>query len=148
MKLESATIAVSLNEGCYALHEENQVRPAPTRRKGTYETQWRRVQQLYVIRDDHLAVYEEDIGPAVPNDEGFNLLGGVVEESGKILIFHTVAEMREWADDERGSLRIASMLREMAPIDLKQGLIDHYEKRVPERAKRSVFGRTYKKQRD
>lgn len=146
MHLESATIAVSLDEGCFALHEENIIRR--TLKRNSSETEWRRVQQLYVVRNDRIAVYEEDIGPAVPHDEGFNLIGGVLFESGRIEIYHTVAEMREWADEERDTRRVTSLLKEMAPIDLRQGLIDHYEQIEPRRVNRSVYGHKWHKQRN
>ena len=59
----------------------------------------RRVQRLVVVRNDELADFVQDIGPAVVVPQ-FNIIGGF-EDGGKYYIEETVGRMLTIANQER-----------------------------------------------
>jgi hypothetical protein len=140
--LEAATLAISMDEPCWGLSEENLLRPTP----GGRGTSWRRIQRITVMRQDRPTVYEEDLGPeerfpAVP----FTIPGGVLTGNGKYEILHTVGELREIA----GYLREARQtpLDEIRRRDLIKGYYDDIEVRPLDRRRASSFGPAITRQR-
>jgi len=84
----TGTTYIAQDEPCFLLCEMNL--------KSADQTKRRRYQIIYVIRDDKIAEYREDIGPASKIDQ-FRIPGGAIED-GRIHIEHTVAELKEIAD--------------------------------------------------
>ena len=83
--MKPATLLVKEDERAWSLRERNLVRP-PTH-------QWHRYQIITVVRDDHLAEWWHDLGPA----EQFKGPEIEVPSLGE----HSVAELREIADGYR-----------------------------------------------
>jgi len=95
---------------------------------------FRRYQSIFVVRDDHLAKYMEDMGPAhlflasgfdIPGGDPGNPLGAWEE---------TVGSLREWADTFREWLAKRRIQREVP--DLINGFYDQVEQE--HRAKRRM----------
>ena len=115
------TIVVSMDEPCFVLVEENWQSPGS---RGFH-----RYQTVRVIRDDRLAEYQTDLGPASRFRKAipFRLLGGVrYPDSGRIEICHTVGELRDIADLFRSGKIPAP---EIEPSDLATGYYDHMDQR-------------------
>ena len=66
------------------------------------EHDYHRYQLVYVVRDDSLAEYRADLGPAwgFANDQ-FRIPGGSVNDDGRIEIVHTVGELQDIAEELR-----------------------------------------------
>jgi len=100
---------------------------------------WRRYQVIDVVRNDQLAEYREDLGPAwLYAAHQFNWIGGVVDEdTGKIQIFETVGRLREYARRQREEEPFTAQIE---PTDL----IGEYANYIDELPKidvvRSTFG--------
>lgn len=84
--MRQATTYVNTGEPCFSLWEEN--------------LNGRRIQRLVVVRNDELADFIHDIGPAVaaPN---ISIPGGQRESNGKLDIWETVGRLQEYAERER-----------------------------------------------
>jgi hypothetical protein len=95
MSLLPATLEVSYDEPAFNLSELIQPTPigAP-----------RRFQIILVIRNDALAEYRIDLGPASAfTTPEFRIPGGVVDEiTGRGEILHTVGELKDIAIEMRG----------------------------------------------
>lgn len=101
--LETATLAISLDEHAWSLRELNL--PAPDF-KGK-----RRFQIIEVVRGDRLVKWQLDMGPAKSfNADQFNLMGGFVDERGKGHCFHSVGELRDMADELRNRDRLPDVI--------------------------------------
>ena len=83
--MKPVTLAVHEDEKAWSLRERNLVRPP--------SFQLHRYQIITVIRDDALAEWWHDLGPAA------NFKGPEIEVPS--LLCHSVAELREIADGER-----------------------------------------------
>ena len=110
----------------------------------------RRYRILYVVRNDNLAEYREDMGLASDfNAPPFRILGGVTEGS-KVYFEHTVGELLDMADylrDEGPKFRQRLRDKE-AESTMVQDAIDQYEERSQIIANRSSYGPTGHTQRD
>ena len=95
MSLLPATLEVSYDELAFNLSEL--IQPAPVGAP-------RRFQIILVIRNDALAEYRIDLGPASDfTTPEFRIPGGVVDEStGRGEILHTVGELKDIAIEMRG----------------------------------------------
>ena len=89
---------VMRNEPCFALTEIDNMSP-----KGKMH----RYRKLMVIRNDKIAEYVEDMGLAKKQKHSqCRVMGGCVDEtSGRIYIEHTVAELRDIADQLKSGHR-------------------------------------------
>ena len=92
MSLLPATLEVSYDEPAFNLSEL--IQPAPVGAP-------RRFQIILVLRNDALAEYRIDLGPASEfATPEFRIPGGVVDEAtGRGEILHTVGELKDMADD-------------------------------------------------
>jgi hypothetical protein len=131
--LLAETLAVREDEPCFLLVEANLQSPG---NRG-----WHRYQVLTVVRDDRLAQAHIDLGPrerftAPP----FRVLGGVQDETtGRLTIEHTVGELRDIADVQRGGhLPVPEALLETS--DLMNEYRDLQDRRRKARANQSLFG--------
>ena len=84
--MRQATAHVNTGEPCFSLWEEN--------------VGGRRIQRLVVVRNDELADFVHDIGPAVPAPKT-EIIGGFREPNGKLDIVETVGSLQQWAERER-----------------------------------------------
>lgn len=91
-RLEIVAPVVREDEPCYSLREW--VEQSPGYRG------FHRYRIIKVIRNDRIAAYREDLGPANAfKTYEFVIPGGVMDErTGRIEILHTVAELRHLAD--------------------------------------------------
>ena len=123
---------VSEDEPCYWLTELHLQAPDY---KG-----FRRYQIVWVVRDDALAQYITDLGLAskYKGVEQFSVQGGGTDEdTGRIWIEHTVAELQEIADIHRAGLMGKP---EHKPRDLKLALLTQLDEQRIGRSRRSTFG--------
>lgn len=91
--LETATVAVNLDEPAYSLRELNEWEPG--------RDMYRRWQIIRVVRNDRLVTWRHDLGDASKFDAlQFIIPGGVVEE-GKPRVWETVGSLRDMADKLR-----------------------------------------------
>ena len=114
-----------------------------------YKSQ-RRYQIIYVVRNDSLAEYREDLGPARLFDAPpFRILGGA-QDGDRFYFEHTVAELRDMADILRGDAsNFKAKMRELQESStLIKDAIDQFEERQQIINNRSVFGPTGATQRD
>lgn len=92
-----ATNVVKMDEPSYGLAEVNLQSPG--------SLGFHRYQIIYVIRQDALAEYREDLGP-VSGAQQFRVPGGVVDEiTGRIEICHTVGELIDIANFLRAGIK-------------------------------------------
>lgn len=134
--LELRTRVVFDDEPCYYLGEF--IRPSRSFKSSS------RYQLIKVVREDRLVTAWVYLGPAkgFAQDE-FQIPGGEITE-GRGKVWHTVAELREIADE----LRSRKPRRELEPADL-QGAFRRFSEERKRRAKRqSTFGAGVKLQRD
>jgi hypothetical protein len=117
--IETATIAVSLDEPAFELKELNLQGPPA---KG-----WRRYQLIRVVRSDRLATFKEDLGPAKDfTVDQFQIPAWVMDDiTGRVEIFHTVGQLREIADTMR--LGIVDTHREIETPDLWSDWLNQQE---------------------
>lgn len=128
-------LAIDYSEPCYSLEELNL--PGPDS-KGI-----RRYQILRVVRNDRLAEFKKDMGVNCKAEQ-FRILGGIRNEAtGRIEIFHTVAELQEIAD----FMRYTPPQHETQTPDLIQGYHDRIEKLRAAKVAQSQFGPNHKTQR-
>ena len=118
MSLLPATLEVSYDELAFNLSEL--IQPAPVGAP-------RRFQIILVIRNDALAEYRIDLGPASDfTTPEFRIPGGVVDEStGRGEILHTVGELKDIATEMHE--REAPALR---PRDIWQEYFDLSEEKA------------------
>ena len=96
-----------------------------------------RYQELGVVRNDRLVTAYIYLGPASKfTGDGFNMLGGIIDENGKGEAVHTVAELRAGADE----LRALRPRRELVPLPLQNRFRDRVEERVRQDRHQSTFG--------
>lgn len=126
-----ATHAVKMEEPCFLLTEQNLQRPDS---RG-----WRRYQIMYVVRNDRLAEFRKDLGPARSfSTEVFRILGGVRDEqTGRIHILHTVGELVDIAEFFRAGLHHPPQIE---PSDLIGGYHRHQEERRRRVRQQRQFG--------
>tara|TARA_R100000306_G_scaffold61100_1_gene62815 strand:- start:1312 stop:1752 length:441 start_codon:yes stop_codon:yes gene_type:complete len=117
--IETATIAISLDEPAFELKELNLQGPPA---KG-----WRRYQLIRVVRSDRLATFKEDLGPAKDfTVDQFQIPAWVMDDiTGRVEIFHTVGQLREIADTMR--LGIVDTHREIETPDLWSDWLNQQE---------------------
>lgn len=134
--IEVRTRTVLEDEPCYLLAELNR----PSR---SYKSK-SRYQCLWVVRADRLVTAMVYLGPAASfAADQFQIPGGeIVEGRGKV--WHTVAELREIADELRGR----SPRRELEPWDLQGTFRNYVEERGRRRRHQSTFGSGVHLQRD
>mgnify|MGYP003139080232 CR=1 FL=1 len=107
-KGQGVTTMVSADEPCFSLTEADL--PSPN---GEGKT---RYQLLQVVRMDQLVTAYVPMGSSADyHADGFNMLGGVIDESGKGQAYHTVGELRDGADE----LRSRPLHRSQAMPDLQ-----------------------------
>ena len=94
-QLVTGAVDVQRNEPDYALAEGNLQPPD--------SSGWRRYQIIYVIRNDKLAEYREDLGPRENfTAEAFRIPGGVWDsDTRRLEIVHSVAELKDIAENVR-----------------------------------------------
>ena len=94
-QLVTGAVDVHRNEPAFALAEVNLQPPD--------SSGWRRYQILYVIRNDKLAEYREDLGPRENfTAEAFRIPGGVwYSDTRRLEIVHSVAELKDIAENVR-----------------------------------------------
>lgn len=134
--VEARTRAVFEDEPCYLLREE--IRPSRSYKSRS------RYQMLSVVRNDRLVTAWVYLGPAAKfQADQFQIPGGeIVEGRGKV--WHTVAELREIADELRGR----KPRRELEPLDLQGAFRSFAEEKGRRRKHQSTFGWGVKLQRD
>src|SRR5688572_697600 len=126
--LEVRTRAVSEDEPCYYLDEF--VRPSRSYKSKS------RYQVLAVVRGDQLVTAWVYLGPAAAfAADQFQIPGGEIFE-GRGKVWHTVAELREIADE----LRSRKPRRELEPSDLQTAFRNFVEERGRRRKHQSTFG--------
>lgn len=126
--IQVRTRTVMDNEPCYYLGEF--VRPSQSGKSKS------RYQVLQVVRDDRLVTAFVYLGPAAsfPADQ-FQIPGGDVAE-GRGRCWHTVAELRDIADEVRGM----APWREVEPSDLQSAYWKHREEQGRKARHQSTFG--------
>jgi len=128
MSLLPATLEVSYDELAFNLSEL--IQPAPVGAP-------RRFQIILVIRNDALAEYRIDLGPASSfTTPEFRIPGGVVDEiTGRGEILHTVGELKDIATEMHE--REAPALR---PRDIWQEYFDLSEEQAKSAVGYTIFG--------
>jgi len=126
--VDEITRLVSDDEMCFSLREINK----PSGKKGMH-----RFQELRVVRQDRLVTAYVDLGPSYmfTADPIFIPGGQVVNGRGEA--WHTVAELREIAEEFRG--RPAHRYFELS--DLQSAFYNKVEERKRKRKNQSTFGR-------
>jgi hypothetical protein len=126
--VDEITRLVSDDEMCFSLREINK----PSGKKGMH-----RFQELRVVRYDKLVTAYVDLGPSYmfTADPIFIPGGQVVNGRGEA--WHTVAELREIAEEFRG--RPAHRYFELS--DLQSAFYNKVEERKRKRKNQSTFGR-------
>ena len=133
-KLFPATLVIRRDEPCFNLSELNQL-------SSGLNQALHRFQVIIVVRDDRLAEYRVDLGPAGAfNRPEFRIPGGVVVGHGRIEILHTVAELMEIADN----LRNTPFALPFAPADLTKEYYDYLDELPRLRKAQSTFGPEHK----
>ena len=134
--IEVRTRVVTDDEPCYLLAELN--RPSLTYKSRS------RYQMLWVVRGDRLVTAHVYLGPAASfAHDQFQIPGGEISE-GRGKVWHTVAELREIADE----LRALKPHRELEPADLQGNFREFVDERGRRRKHRSTFGGGVHLQRD
>lgn len=107
--LTRGTSYYQIDEPCLGLYEINLQAP-------NYEG-FHRYQILHLIRDDKIAEYRHDMGFAkkFKGVDQIRIPGGVIYESGRIEICHTVGELQDIADHMRGNSSFDK--RELAQVN-------------------------------
>ena len=138
-ELIAATNAVSMDEWAYSLKEVNEQSPNS---KG-----WRRYMLIRVMRDDTLAEFRRDLGPARRfKADQFVIPGGVVDETtGRFELLHTVGELYDIAEHLRSP--VYRRPERPVPTDLIGAYREQPERRKLWRKKRSTFGAQVRVQR-
>ena len=126
--VDEITRLVSDDEMCFSLREINK----PSGKKGMH-----RFQELRVVRYDKLVTAYVDLGPSYmfTADPIFIPGGQVVNGRGEA--WHTVAELREIAEEFRGR----PVFRYFEPSDLQSAFYNKVEERNRKRKNQSTFGR-------
>ena len=126
--VDEITRLVSDDEMCFSLREINK----PFGKKGMH-----RFQELRVVRYDKLVTAYVDLGPSYmfTADPIFIPGGQVVNGRGEA--WHTVAELREIAEEFRGR----PVYRSFEPSDLQSAFYDMIDKQNKKRKNQSTFGR-------
>jgi CRISPR/Cas system-associated protein Cas10 (large subunit of type III CRISPR-Cas system) len=126
--VDEITRLVSDDEMCFSLREINK----PSGNRGI-----RRFQELRIVRQDRLVTAYVDLGPAYmfKADPIFIPGGQVVNGRGEA--WHTVAELREIAEEFRGR----PVYRPFEPSDLQSAFHNMVEERNKKRKNQSTFGR-------
>ena len=128
--------AVFDDEPCYGLSEF--IRPS---RSYKSKSRW---QFLQVVRDDRLVTAMVYLGPAASfAQDQFQIPGGDLF-GGRGRVWHTVAELREVADEVRAS----RLRREQEPSDLQGAFRNMVEERSRRARRVSTFGQGVRLQRD
>ena len=100
----------------------------------------RRFQVITVVRNDRLANWVYDLGPAKGFlAHGFSIPSGQVLPDGRIDAWHTVAELREIADKLRESKK-DDMFDPAPSMDWTQAYQDEMDRLRREAMKMSIFG--------
>lgn len=147
MLLETATIAITMDEKCLWLKEED--------RLTTDGRHWHRFQEIRVMRGERPATFEWDMGPRkLYNRAAVFVPTGVVHlNNGDVLAsddkvpweqvrryepLYRVGDAMDIADELRSEAPNEDLLPE--PIDLIRGYLDRAEEMVKWRKYRSTFG--------
>ena len=126
--IDEVTRLVSDDEMCFSLREINK----PSGKKGMH-----RFQELRVVRQDRLVTAYVDLGPSYmfKADPIFIPGGQVVNGRGEA--WHTVAELREIAEEFRGR----PVYRPFEPSDLQSAFQNKIEEQKRKHKNQSTFGR-------
>ena len=126
--IDEVTRLVSDDEMCFSLREVNK----PSGKKGIH-----RFQELRVVRYDKLVTAYVDLGPSYmfKADPIFIPGGQVVNGRGEA--WHTVAELREIAEEFRGR----PVYRPFEPSDLQSAFQNKIEEQKRKHKNQSTFGR-------
>lgn len=107
----------------------------------------RRFQMIEVIRNDRRAQWVYDLGPAESfHAHGFHIPSGEIYSDGRIDAWHTVAELREIADEWRESKK-DDMFDPAPSMDWTQAYQDEMDRQKREARKISIFGHGFSKMR-
>ena len=128
-----------MDEPCFALAEMNQKTPD--------QHAFHRYRLLYVVRDDRLAEYREDLGAQEWVREPIQIPGGVMDTTGHCVIEHTVGELIDIAEYFQAQDPFAQKLG-WAPSDLLTIRRNEHEEIRQQRAHRSTYGPLIERQRD
>lgn len=135
-QIEVRTRAVFEDEPCFLLAEL--IRPSRSFKSRS------RFQVLWVVRGDQLVTAWVYLGPAAKfAQDQFQVPGGDMFE-GRGRVWHTVAELREVADE----LRSRKPHRELEPWDIATAFQDNVEEKKRWRKRQSTFGAGVALQRD
>jgi hypothetical protein len=127
--MEVTTTSVFADEPCFWLAEFN----LPSRSGKTKS----RYQLLKIVRNDRLVTAYIYLGPARKfNNDGFNMLGGIMKPNGRGHAVHTVGELQEGAEE----LRSRDADHSIEPPDLKQAFQNMNEEKGRQRKHISTFG--------
>ena len=131
MKLRPVTLDCRRDEPCFNLSELNQL-GGPANNQ-----QLHRWQIILVVRNDSLAEFRRDLGPAADfTRPEFRIPGGVVVGHGRVEILHTVQELVEIADH----LRDEPFWLPFEPADLTTEYYNYLEQLPKVRRRQSTFG--------
>jgi hypothetical protein len=139
LKNDNPTRKASLQEGTFTLLDDE---PAFCLTELAHNRPdfrgFHRYQIIYVPRGEKLSEHWRDLGPAGDFSAGpFRVPGGVIDSTGRIEILHTVAELKEIADQ----LRIhPARVSEYEPTDLVGAYLDDAEEIKKQVAGASTFG--------
>lgn len=138
MPLDVVTLDISPDELALGLIEDDRTPPG----KGK-----RRFQVITVVRNDRPANWVYDLGPAENfHAHPFQIPSGEVWPDGRIEAWHTVAELREYADTLRESKK-DDMFDPAPSMDWTQAYQDEADRRKREARKVSIFGPHFSKMR-
>ena len=126
---DAITRYVTEDEPCYLLAELNLLNASNMTRH--------RYQVLKVVRSDRLVTAYVDLGPAsLHRADEVTIPGGYVGDNGRGYVFSTVGELREIADNLRGT----PVRREVEPTDLQGAYRFYIEERERFKTRQSTFG--------
>ena len=108
---------------------------------------FRRWQMIKVVRNDRVVTYKEDLGPAENFIGGqVHIPGGMVEDDGRILIWHSVAELQGMAEElrQRDSEKLAEEqgyeMTTGTPAEWQEEYLKEADRRKMAASKKSVNG--------
>lgn len=129
-KVFPATLICAPGEPCFNLSELNRLCPPPDQKHHRYQV-------IIVVRNDSLAEYTLDLGPAGNfTRPEFRIPGGVTVGKGRVEILHTVQELQEIAE----YIRNTRFELPFVPRDLAADYYNYIEQ-VPKLLKhKSTFG--------
>ncbi len=144
--IRPVVLTVSMNEPAVRLSET--VRRVPVNHRGGYHTEDHRIQEILLVRDNHLCEFTKDLGKAdkYPG-EGFVILSADERRPvGALSDLDTVGELVDAAEELRMVTPFATRVG-IEPPDLANGFRKAIETAWKEQEHISVFGPLFSKQR-